>query len=120
MMNRLAAVWVILAGAGVAHAAAPPPSVDYARDVKPLLRERCYACHGGLKQKGGLRLDTAALIRQGGDTGPAAVPGHPEESALLERVATARGSRRMPPEGPPLTEGQVATLRLWLAGGANG
>ncbi len=44
---------------------------DYVRDVKPLLAKHCYACHGALKQKSGLRLDTVALMRKGGDSGPA-------------------------------------------------
>ncbi|MGL4551404.1 MAG: DUF1549 domain-containing protein, partial [Gemmataceae bacterium] len=118
-MNRLTAVWAVAlaCAGGTTYAAAPPPPVDYGRDIKPLLRERCYACHGGLKQEGGLRLDTAALIRQGGDGGPAADPG---DSALLERVATARGSRRMPPDGPPLNAEQIAVLRAWVDRGAAG
>ena len=37
-------------------------AVDYAKDIKPLLKERCYACHGALKQKAGLRLDTVSAI----------------------------------------------------------
>ena len=49
--------------------------VDYIRSIKPLLRERCYTCHGALKQQSGLRLDTGAKIRQGGDNGPAVVAG---------------------------------------------
>ena len=43
--------------------------VEYVRDVKPILKERCYACHGALKQESGLRLDTGNAIRQGGDGG---------------------------------------------------
>ena len=46
-------------------------AIDYLRDVKPLLQTRCYACHGALKQQSGLRLDTAASILQGGESGPA-------------------------------------------------
>ncbi len=51
------------------------PAVDYAREVKPLLAVRCTSCHGAIRQKAGLRLDTAALIRRGGDSGPAVEPG---------------------------------------------
>src|SRR5207244_1333921 len=61
-------------------------AVDYARQVKPLLAGRCYACHGGLQQKGGLRLDTAQLAREGGTSGPAVVPGKSGESRLIARV----------------------------------
>ena len=42
---------------------------NYVSDIKPVLRERCYACHGALKQESGLRLDTAASVRHGGDGG---------------------------------------------------
>jgi hypothetical protein len=111
---------MLLLCAGLATAAGPLPRVDYIRDVKPLLRERCYACHGSLKQKAGLRLDTAALLRQGGDSGPAVVPGRIEKSLLLDHVTAAGGARRMPPEGPPLSQAQVAALRAWVRQGARG
>ena len=48
--------------------------VDYVKQIKPLLRERCSACHGALKQEGGLRLDTAELASKGGDSGAALTP----------------------------------------------
>src|SRR5436309_7493304 len=73
------AVLLWLAG-GVTFAA---DRVDYARGVKPILAARCYACHGALKQKNGLRLDTVALMKQGGDAGPAVVPGHSADSPLV-------------------------------------
>ena len=66
--------------------AKPAGGVNYQRDVKAVLHERCFACHGALKQEASLRLDTAELIRQGGDSGPAAVPGKPAERELLARV----------------------------------
>jgi hypothetical protein len=94
--------------------------MDYLRDIKPILRERCYACHGSLQQKAGLRLDTVALMRQGGDRGPAIVPGHMDDSVLIDRVATKVQSRLMPPEGHPLTSAQIASLRAWIAQGATG
>ena len=72
MPSRLLACLAVLLAA-TAHAA----PVDYARDVKPILKERCYACHGALKQKAKLRLDTARSIRKGGTAGPAIEPGEP-------------------------------------------
>jgi hypothetical protein len=92
--------------------------VDYLRDVKPILRERCYACHGALKQKAKLRLDTAALAMTGGRTGPAVEPGKSAASLLLERVSDPDDRRRMPPEGKPLTTEQVALLKAWIEQGA--
>jgi hypothetical protein len=108
----------LIAGLLAAGPAAAGP-VDYLRDVKPILKERCYACHGPLRQKSGLRLDTAALIRKGGKGGPVVVTGKADESPLIDAVL-GRGRPRMPPEkeGPPLTERQVATLRAWIDAGA--
>src|SRR5687767_14488511 len=93
---------------------------DYLRDVKPLLKERCYACHGALKQKAGLRLDTVAAVRQGGDNGPAVEPGRAGESLLVERITSADPETRMPPEGAPLTDAQTAVLKSWVDRGAAG
>jgi hypothetical protein len=95
-------------------------SVDYLRDVKPILAEKCYACHGALKQESGLRLDTGAVIRKGGDSGSAIVLGKPDESLLLKRVAADSTDERMPPEGEGerLDAKQLAIVRQWIAEGA--
>jgi mono/diheme cytochrome c family protein len=92
--------------------------VDYLRDIKPVLRDRCYACHGALKQKAKLRLDTAAFLLTGGSDGPVIEPGRPEKSLLIERVAAADESTRMPPVGKPLTDRQIAALKAWIRQGA--
>src|SRR5262245_60068628 len=92
--------------------------VDYMRQVKPLLKERCYACHGPLKQRAKLRLDTAASLRKGGTSGPAVEPGMPQRSLLLERVTAREESERMPPEGKPLTPAEIAMLSAWIKQGA--
>lgn len=96
--------------------------VEYLRDVKPLLQARCYACHGSLKQEGGLRLDTAASILQGGESGPAVVAGEAAGSLLVQRVATADPDDRMPPEheGELFKPAEVEVLRRWIAAGAVG
>lgn len=92
--------------------------VDYDRDIKPVLKARCYACHGALKQEGELRLDTGMAIVQGGSTGSAVDLRVPDESALLRRVSSGDITERMPPEGEPLTESQIEALRSWIGGGA--
>jgi hypothetical protein len=114
---RLAGLAVVcLSALGTARAGEP---VDYTRQIKPLLKARCYPCHGALKRKAGLRLDTGALIRDGGDGGPAVEPGHADESLLVDRVADSDPAFRMPPEGSPLTPEQVSVLRDWIDQGAN-
>src|SRR4051794_9995185 len=70
MRISLAAILFLLGSAGKMMAAGP---VDYVKEIKPILVENCYKCHGAAAQKGGLRLDTAALAIKGGDTGPAII-----------------------------------------------
>ncbi|WP_010583357.1 PSD1 and planctomycete cytochrome C domain-containing protein [Schlesneria paludicola] len=111
-------IWVIgILWATVAAAGSPPERPDYSRDIKPFLKARCYACHGSLKQEGGLRLDTGAAIRQGGDSGAVVTPGQ-AAGRLLERVTSNDSSTRMPPEGESLTPQQIATLAEWIRAGA--
>ena len=112
---KSAARFAAFLAACAAHA-----EVDYIKDVKPLLQERCYACHGALKQKGSLRLDTAASIFKGGESGPAIDRNSSEKSLLLQRVTSADTDERMPPEheGELFKEAQVAVLRAWIASGA--
>ena len=86
--------------------------------LKPLLKSKCYACHGAIKQEAGLRLDTGGLIRKGGDSGPPIDSNKVGSSLLLKRVTAEDESERMPPEGEPLTKEQAQLLRDWIAAGA--
>src|SRR3954464_9830564 len=101
------------------HSPAAPP-VDYGRDVKPILNARCTSCHGAIRQKAGLRLDTAEFARRGGKSGRAIEPGASGESLIIDRVTGAGGEDRMPPEseGVPLSAAEVATIRAWIDQGA--
>ncbi len=106
---------LLLAFSVTASDAAP----DYAKDIKPLLKARCYTCHGALKQKAALRLDTVAAMRKGGDDGDIL---NLEHTLLLERVTTADKEDRMPPEGEGalLNAEEAAKLKAWVAAGAPG
>src|SRR5688572_1879224 len=73
--------------------------VDYQRDVKPLLAKHCLACHSPLRQKSGFRIDTGALLIQGGESGPAVVPGNSSQSRLIHALTGTEGMSQMPPEG---------------------
>src|SRR3954454_4107681 len=66
--------------------------------IRPVFVERCIRCHGPEKQKANLRLDSAAAMLQGGLTGPAVVPVHPEKSLLIEAIHQ-KGDLKMPPDG---------------------
>ena len=94
--------------------------VDYLREVKPILAQKCFACHGALKQQSSLRLDNAAMIRTGGDSGPAMVAGKPDKSLLFHRVSAADTQERMPPEGEGerLDPRQLDLIKRWIEQGA--
>jgi len=95
--------------------AAPQPAApDFNRDVRPILSNHCYKCHGPAVQKAKLRLDNFQAA-----TKSAIVPGKPDESELLKRIAT-HGDEQMPPKeaGLPLTAKQIETLRQWVVSGA--
>ena len=94
--------------------------VDYIRDIKPILKARCYSCHGGFKQEASLRLDTANSVRKGGDSGAAVNQDAPSESVLLQRVTATDADERMPPEGDALTGQQIELLTAWIKAGAVG
>ena len=92
--------------------------VNYLNEVKPVLKERCFSCHGALKHESGLRLDTVSFMRNGGESGPAIQIGNSAASLLIERVTEPDQSLRMPPEGKPLTADQIQILRKWIDEGA--
>ncbi len=104
------ALFALVALASPARAA---DAVDYRKDVKPLLQERCYACHGALAQKGKLRVDSGAHLLK-----KAVVPGKPAESELVARITSTDDESRMPPEGHPLKPSEVATIKKWIEEGA--
>ena len=99
-----------------------PAPVDFAREVRPLLSDRCFRCHGPdeAAREADLRLDSleAATADLGGVA--AIVPGRPEVSLLLERARHRSARRRMPPpdSGLSLDEGEIALLERWIAEGA--
>jgi mono/diheme cytochrome c family protein len=97
--------------------AAEPVDNDYfEKRVRPILVQHCVGCHGEKKQKGELRLDLKAGFAKGGESGPAVVPGKPDESRLVKAVGYA-DDIKMPPKGK-LTDADIATLTEWVKGGA--
>ncbi len=95
-------------------------AVDYLREIKPLLRDKCYVCHGVLRQEAGLRVDTANYLRAGGESGSPINPSDPDNSLLMKRLTAADPSERMPQEAAPLTPEELDKLRRWIAAGAPG
>lgn len=97
--------------------------VFFENRIRPLLAEHCHSCHSAQAEKvrGGLRLDTRAALLQGGDSGPAVVPGDPEHSRLILAVRGTDPDHIMPPakEGRTrLPAEAVANLTEWVRQGA--
>ncbi len=103
-----------IVGSRVAHAEISPNALAFFESkVRPLLIERCNECHGEKKQKGGLRLDSKEGWQKGGDTGPALVPGRPDESLLIQAVRRQNPDLQMPPKAK-LAESEIETLVQWV------
>lgn len=94
--------------------------VEFVTQIKPVLVARCYACHSALRKKSGLRLDTAAALVDGGDSGAAVEPGKSGESLVIDMITGASGTR-MPPEneGAALTAEQIELFKKWIDQGAH-
>ncbi len=97
--------------------------IDFNRDVRPILSENCFVCHGPdqNKREGGLRLDDRDQATRQADSGEAAiVPGKPEVSEVMKRVLSTDPDLRMPPArfDKKLTKVQIETLEKWIASGA--
>ena len=109
-----------LPGDAPSPGAAPAP--DFQREVRPILADHCFACHGpdAAKRQANLRLDTREGLFGRLPAGPAVVKGRPEASRAWLRIAAADPARRMPPPSfeKSLTAAQKATLRRWIASGA--
>ncbi len=97
----------------------PALSADFAKDVEPVLTKRCIVCHGAAQQLAGVRLDNGLDAKKGGYSGAILVPGKPDASKLIERIASAKDGFRMPPAGPRLSDAEVAALKNWVLDGAS-
>ena len=100
------------------QAASAPPRVNYGRDVRPILSENCFYCHGqdANKRKAKLQLNT----RAGQRTNDVVVPGQPNKSELIRRICTTNADDQMPPPDShrALTAAQKSLLERWIAEGA--
>ncbi|MGE3806503.1 MAG: PSD1 and planctomycete cytochrome C domain-containing protein [Gemmataceae bacterium] len=119
MMKRVLAMVLVLGGNLAARSAEP---VDFQRDIRPILSDNCFLCHGQDEgtRKGRLRLDSLEHALKGGRSGePAFVAGKPGMSELVKRVAAGDAKGLMPPakSGKKLTAAQIDLLRRWVAEG---
>ncbi|MBX3399695.1 MAG: DUF1553 domain-containing protein [Gemmataceae bacterium] len=110
---RLGIVFVLLLSSNLV--AAEPDAVDFSRDIRPILSNHCFKCHGPATQKAKLRLD----LRDAATKNDAIVPGKPLDSEIIARIVAKDDSRMPPPEvGEGLKPEQIEKLKKWIASGA--
>ncbi|WP_145053416.1 DUF1553 domain-containing protein [Lignipirellula cremea] len=122
-MKRFPYVLFAAAVCGLACSSVFGGEVDFNRDVRPILSNKCYTCHGPDPdaREAGLRLDLPAGALAELDSGAhAIVPGEPDQSELIRRIASTDAGERMPPDatGKPLSPKEIAVLTAWVQGGA--
>ncbi len=120
MIKRLAIVAAIalIAVRGQAEVKLQESEKFFLSEVKPFLNLRCLSCHGLDKAEGGLRLDSREAALKGGDSGPAIVPGKPDQSLLLMAVKRTHKVLEMPPK-EKLSAKDIAVLDRWIRDGAS-
>src|SRR5206468_979604 len=119
----LAALLLIIAMIAPKAAAADPGKLQYNRDIRPILAENCFACHGpdGNKRKAKLRLDTHEGMLADLEGKRPIVPGKPDASEVIKRITSTDEEEHMPPpkSGKKLRPEQIAILRRWIEEGAD-
>ena len=96
----------------------PVAAVDFVQDVQPILKERCYGCHGAQKQEAAFRLDHKPSALKGGDFGVAIKAGHSADSVLVHVIEGRNPKMRMPRKGDPLSSAEISTIKAWIDAGA--
>lgn len=121
----VAAIGVVLAGFSAPSRADDPPAatagqVSFHRQVRSIFQEHCQGCHQPAKPLGGLVMTSYADIVKGGESALSGiVPGNPDESTIVEQIASVDGAApAMPKDRPPLSTEQVDLIRRWIAEGA--
>lgn len=121
-MQQFAFSFNVFLAASLATAFAATPSVDFNREIRPLLSENCFQCHGPDEKHrmAGVRLDTQEGAFQQTKSGALIVPGDPDKSLLFQRMNHALKARRMPPpaSGKEVSPKQIETVKRWIQEGA--
>ncbi len=110
---------LILSVAQSARAADPSQQVSFINEIAPILKEKCFGCHGAKNPKGKLDMTKYASLRKGGTKDDPIAPGHPDDSYLIMAL-TATDKKRMPPKesGSPLPKNQIELIERWIEQGA--
>ena len=95
------------------RAITPQETEFFEKQIRPILAEQCYKCHGAEKQKAALRVDSRAAILKGTDEGPVIVPGKPEESEFIKSLRHT-GNSKMPEKADKLSDAQIEAMAQWV------
>jgi len=113
-MPRGSVLIVLLVTSAVGLAQQAQEKIEFFESrIRPVLANKCYACHTENKL-GGLRMDSRVALLQGGQSGPAIVPGRPDESLLIKAIQQGDPKLKMPMGGSKLTDKEIADLRYWI------
>lgn len=93
-------------------------TVSFARDIAPVLAEKCTGCHGNDNPRNNLNLNTMASLIRGGDRGEPVLPGKPADSLLIKKLKGTAEGARMPQRQPPLDDATIARFEKWIEEGA--
>ncbi|MDZ4684090.1 MAG: c-type cytochrome domain-containing protein [Planctomycetaceae bacterium] len=94
------------------------PAISFAKDVAPILANKCGNCHDANRASGGLRLESYATLEAGGRNGPVLVPGNPGGSLIVQRITAPNPMARMPRNAEALSQEEVRAIAAWIAAGA--
>ena len=114
--EKFVAAWLMLCATATADPA------GYNRDIRPILADKCFACHGpdAAHREAGLRLDQRESATESREGAAAIVPGQPEVSEAMQRILSEDSDRKMPPaeSGKTLTPEEISLLSAWISAGA--
>jgi WD40 repeat protein len=117
LIVHLSVAFLFLCGSMISRAQQPKPTIDFSRDIFPILHNNCVACHSAQSKMGGLTLDSYDDLLKGGKNGPAIVPGKSSASRLALMLEGAL-QPKMPLSGE-LKPSEIAAIKAWIDSGAH-
>lgn len=121
MMHRIVFILVLMSGLQVfgfsSIFAEENAEVFFETNIRPVLIESCFECHGQAEEANNLRVDSLEALLSGGDSGPAMIPGHADASLLIKAIRNTHEDFQMPPERP-LSQRVVGDFEKWINAGA--
>ena len=115
IMNRLIIISSICLVSSLGTMIHAEDTVDFFRDIKPIMVAKCFKCHSQLEAESELRLDSIAAMLTGGVRGPAIVKGNSKASLLIRVLQDEEEDLLMPAGGPPLKSQQIDLIAKWLS-----